>query len=86
VNVEIGTKAAQFPEKEYINGISLQCKRAKSNNPAPIVIKMTFGLGRVAGDSVEYVDQHEKQGDQQRHPSRDHVRRNYKADPGHNNK
>ncbi len=47
---------------------------------------MTFGLGRVAGDSVEYVDQHQKQGDQQRHPPGDDVGRNYKADPGHNNK
>jgi hypothetical protein len=26
MNVEIGTEAAQFPEKEYINGISLQCR------------------------------------------------------------
>jgi hypothetical protein len=25
MNVQIGTEAAQFPEKEYINGISLQC-------------------------------------------------------------
>ncbi len=25
MNVEIGTEAAQFPEKEYINGIPLQC-------------------------------------------------------------
>ncbi len=25
MNVEIGTEAAQFPEREYINGISLQC-------------------------------------------------------------
>jgi hypothetical protein len=25
MNVEIGIEAAQFPEKEYINGISLQC-------------------------------------------------------------
>jgi hypothetical protein len=24
MNVEIGTEAAQFPEKEYINGFSLQ--------------------------------------------------------------
>jgi len=24
MNVEIGTDAAQFPEKDYINGISLQ--------------------------------------------------------------
>ncbi len=67
-------------------GFSLQCKTATSDHPAPIVIKMTFGLGGVAGDSVEYVDQDEKQGDQQRHPTRDDVGRNYKADPGHNNK
>ncbi len=25
MNVEIGTEAAQFPEKEYINRFSLQC-------------------------------------------------------------
>jgi hypothetical protein len=25
INVEIGTDAAQFPEKEYINGIFVQC-------------------------------------------------------------
>jgi hypothetical protein len=67
-------------------GFSLQCKTATSGRPALIVIKMTFGLGGVAGDSVEYVDQDEEEGDQQRHPPRDHVGRNYKADPGHNNK
>jgi hypothetical protein len=44
-------------------GFSLQCKTATSCRPAPILIKMTFGLGGVAGDSVEYVDQDEKQGD-----------------------
>ncbi len=27
--VEIGTEAAQFPEKEYISGISLQCEAAQ---------------------------------------------------------
>jgi hypothetical protein len=27
MNVEIGAEAAQFPEKEYINGIALQCMR-----------------------------------------------------------
>jgi hypothetical protein len=26
MNVEIGTEAAQFPEKEYINGISVAVK------------------------------------------------------------
>jgi hypothetical protein len=25
MNVEIGTEAVQFPEKEYINGFLLQC-------------------------------------------------------------
>jgi hypothetical protein len=25
MNVEIGTEAAQFPEKEHINGFSMQC-------------------------------------------------------------
>ncbi len=25
MNVEIGTEAAQFPEKEYINGIFIEC-------------------------------------------------------------
>jgi hypothetical protein len=28
MNVEIGTEAKQFPEKEHINGISLQCSSA----------------------------------------------------------
>ncbi len=29
MNVEIGAEAAQFPEKEYINGIAVAvCKRA----------------------------------------------------------
>ncbi len=67
-------------------GFSLLCKTATSGRPALMLIKMTFGLGRVAGDSVEYVDQDQEQGDQQRHPPRDDVGRNYKADPGHNNK
>jgi hypothetical protein len=26
MNVVIGTEASQFPEKEYINGISFQCR------------------------------------------------------------
>jgi hypothetical protein len=28
MNVEIGTEAAQFPEKEYINGIFLAMQRS----------------------------------------------------------
>ncbi len=27
MNVEIGAEAALFPEKEYINGIALQCSK-----------------------------------------------------------
>ncbi len=30
MNVEMGTEAAQFPEKEYINGFSLQCVQDKT--------------------------------------------------------
>jgi hypothetical protein len=32
MNVEIGTEAAQFPEKEYIIGISLQCMQHGGEN------------------------------------------------------
>jgi hypothetical protein len=28
--VEIGAEAAQFPEKEYINGIPVQCSEGQS--------------------------------------------------------
>ncbi len=31
MNVEIGTEAAQFPEKEYINGISFAVCRPKNS-------------------------------------------------------
>ncbi len=31
MNVEIGTEAAQFPEKEYINGIFVVVRVTKSN-------------------------------------------------------
>ncbi len=37
MNVEIGAEAAQFPEKEYIIGISLQCR-----DPTPSVQKDVF--------------------------------------------
>ncbi len=38
MNVEIGTETAQFPEKEYINGISVAVRAAlppKQATPAP---------------------------------------------------
>jgi hypothetical protein len=31
INVEVGTKAAHFPEKEYINGIFLSVQEVKQN-------------------------------------------------------
>ena len=45
--------------------------------------QVTFSLGSVGGDVVEDVDQHQEQGDQERHPARDNVRRHHEADPGH---
>ncbi len=35
MNVEIGTEAAQFPEKKYINGISLALWHSMYNTTAP---------------------------------------------------
>jgi hypothetical protein len=32
MNAEIRTEAAQFPEKEYINGIFVQCGEPKSES------------------------------------------------------
>jgi hypothetical protein len=45
MNVEIGTEAAQFPEKEYINGISLQCsllghRQKPTANVANILVRV----------------------------------------------
>ncbi len=31
MNVEIGTEAKQFPTKEYIHGISMECTLLSSN-------------------------------------------------------
>jgi hypothetical protein len=47
MNVEIGTEAAQFPEKEYINGIAVavyNSTTAKKGNPAfnPRSVKMSL--------------------------------------------
>ena len=46
----------------------------------------TFGLGCVAGNSVEDVDEDEEEGDQQRHATRYDLWGHNKADPGHNHK
>ena len=46
----------------------------------------TFGLGCVAGDGVEDVDEDEEEGDQQRHAARYDLWGHNKADPGHNHK
>ncbi len=36
MNVEIGTEAMQFPEKEHINGIAVQCVDQNAVNPSQI--------------------------------------------------
>jgi hypothetical protein len=64
MNVEIGTEAAQFPEKEYINGIfvAVQDGQCAGNNlifghsfsqfTAGIIILMPDVPGRAGGFSV----------------------------------
>jgi hypothetical protein len=44
MNVEFGTKAAQFPEKEYINGIFLQCEFNLLVFPCFIILRLFFLL------------------------------------------
>lgn len=48
--------------------------------------QQTLCFGDICGDGVEYVDQDKEYGDQERHPSRDHVRRDQERDPGHHDK
>jgi hypothetical protein len=43
MNVETGTEAAQFPEKEYIMGFLLQCSGEKVGN---FLVQMIFTLRR----------------------------------------
>ena len=45
--------------------------------------RQTLRLRGVGRHRVEDVDQDEEQGDQERHPARDNVRRHHEADPGH---
>jgi len=59
MNVEIGAEAAQFPEKEYINGIAFAVTNRQSGDTmflsaisAPLYywsIKMTFRISYVSG-------------------------------------
>ncbi len=43
MNVEIGAEAAQFPEKEYINGVlPLQCTCLKGYNGFNLSVKMEY--------------------------------------------
>jgi hypothetical protein len=42
MNVEIGSEAAQFPEKEYINGISLQCIQRRPHMQFSMARKFTL--------------------------------------------
>jgi hypothetical protein len=41
MNVEIGTDAAQFPEKEYINGIFLAVQFQKDSRLTPLLAEFT---------------------------------------------
>jgi hypothetical protein len=42
MNVEIGAKAAQLPEKEFINGIFLQClNKMVKNQRMQVFLKRT---------------------------------------------
>jgi hypothetical protein len=46
MNVEIGAEAAQFPEREYINGIAVAvCSLAGLyDNPMPALSPLSIGL------------------------------------------
>ena len=41
-------------------------------------------LRGVCGHCVEDVDEHQEDGDEERHPAGDHVHRDEEGDPGHN--
>ena len=47
---------------------------------------LTFSLRSVGGDCIEDVDEYEEESDEQSHSARNDIRRNNKADPGHDNK
>jgi hypothetical protein len=50
MNVEIGTEAAQFPEKEYINGIFLAVRQVYSKYPTlQVTIRFPFSTGLEEG-------------------------------------
>ncbi len=56
MNVEIGTEAAQFPEKEYINGIFFAVRNGKMDQFAvdlPVVAWQRPGVGGVGGAAGE---------------------------------
>ena len=43
---------------------------------------LTFSFRSIRSDSVEDVDEDQKESDKERHPARDDIRRNNEADPG----
>jgi hypothetical protein len=50
MNVETGTEAAQFPEKEYINGIFLAVRQVYSKYPTlQVTIRFPFSTGLEEG-------------------------------------
>ena len=55
-------------------------------NSVPDFNSSLFHLWCVGCDSVEDVDEHKEEGDEERHPTRDHVHRDEEADPRHNYK
>jgi hypothetical protein len=67
MNVEIGTEAAKFSEKEYVNGIFMQC-RSHNNIPKMLYIKIpdidllkafeeeVFSLELVKPDGIDHED------------------------------
>jgi hypothetical protein len=57
MNVEMGTEAAQFPEKEYINGIFLAVYASILSNPGEvilIILVILFGIAFI-GAVLKYV-------------------------------
>jgi hypothetical protein len=47
MNVEIGTKAAQFPEKEYLNGIFLAVRGWGGRGGGGLIDRHCFDQGAV---------------------------------------
>ena len=74
---------------DYINycvKISLNIKKDKWFLLLKNTVFLCEHLGGVGGDGVEDVDQDEEEGDQEGHPTGDHVHRDQERDPRHDHK